>query len=464
MWVTGGEIVSQALSFMRNLIIARFITPEDFGIASTFALTLSLFEMFSNFAIDKFLIQNPKGGEPISLYTAQVMELGRNAINAFMLLLLAIPLAKLFGNARLAWAFALLAAVPFLRGWINLDICRFQRELRFRPVVWVELSSSIISTLLAIPLGFIFRDYRAMLLIVIAKSASYVAFTHIVAERRYSLAFAKERIREIWHFGWPLILNACVMFLIYQGDRLVIGSGNTIFHASKFNLTDLGLYAIGFALAESATQLLSKISNTILLPVLARSQDDLRQQGMLLDNALILTASIGSVVSAFFIIGGSSAVIFLYGHQYAGVAPIIGWIGAAQGLRILRVSPISVLLANGDTRSVLISNMYRAVALLCTIGIAFTGGTLSAVVFAAFIAENIAVLYCAKSVGHWSFRGWGVAIITFYAISIFAVLWKWKVVSSQPGVLDGLGVLFACIASGMVFLYGLRALLERRQC
>src|SRR5260370_14054025 len=62
--LAAGQVASQASSFIRNVIIARIISPADFGIAATFATTLSLMEMISYLAGEKLLVQSPDGDDP----------------------------------------------------------------------------------------------------------------------------------------------------------------------------------------------------------------------------------------------------------------------------------------------------------------------------------------------------------------------------------------------------------------
>ncbi|HEY4907333.1 MAG TPA: oligosaccharide flippase family protein, partial [Candidatus Acidoferrum sp.] len=101
-----GQIVSQACSFVRNLVIARIVSPADFGIAATFAMTLSLMEMVSNVASEMLLVQSPDGNEPGLQSTAQAMKVVRGIGNSLILLALAIPLSHLFGVPQATWAFA----------------------------------------------------------------------------------------------------------------------------------------------------------------------------------------------------------------------------------------------------------------------------------------------------------------------------------------------------------------------
>ena len=58
------QVIIQACSFVRSVILARLISPEDFGIAATLAMTFSLFEMVSNLSAELLLVQAEDGNEP----------------------------------------------------------------------------------------------------------------------------------------------------------------------------------------------------------------------------------------------------------------------------------------------------------------------------------------------------------------------------------------------------------------
>src|SRR3974390_2466706 len=154
-----GQMMSQAFSFLRNLIIARIITPADFGIAATFAMTVSLVEMVSSIAAETLIIQASDGDEPRLGRTSQSIKAGRGLINGFIMLLLADPVATLFGVPQARWAFRCLAIFPLARGLASLDMYRLQRGLRFWPTVLTDLGSNGIWTLIALALAFWLRNY-----------------------------------------------------------------------------------------------------------------------------------------------------------------------------------------------------------------------------------------------------------------------------------------------------------------
>ena len=199
--LTGGSVTVALCSFLRNIIIARLISVEDFGISATFAITVTLLEMSSNLAVDRLLVQAPDGDDPRLQATAQAFQVALGALGAIILFLAAGPIAALFGVPQATWAFRALALVPMIRGLSHLDMARVQREMRFGPSVLVETGPQVLVTLLAIPLGVYLGDYRAMLWVVLIQSASYTLFSHLVAHRPYSLAVDKALARRIVGFG-----------------------------------------------------------------------------------------------------------------------------------------------------------------------------------------------------------------------------------------------------------------------
>jgi len=73
LFLGGGRLIDRGLQFLRNIIVARLVSPEDFGIAALFVMTISFLEMFSNLAVDTLLVQSPQGNKSRFQQTSQLM-------------------------------------------------------------------------------------------------------------------------------------------------------------------------------------------------------------------------------------------------------------------------------------------------------------------------------------------------------------------------------------------------------
>lgn len=350
-----GQALSQGLSFVRNIIIARLLSPEDFGIAATFAITVSLLEMISDLAADKLIIQARDGDDPRLQSTAQLWQFIRGVASGLIIVLLAWPIAALFKVPEATWAFYWLALVPVLRGLVHLDIRRLQRWMRFWPAVASEAASQLVVTVAAFPLAWWLRDYSAMLWIVIIQAAVLALVSHMVAERGYGWSWDRAHAARLLDFGWPLLINGVLMFAIFQGDRLIVGS--------MYSMEELGLYSVAVALAFAPTTLLASLSLSILLPLLSQVQDDRPR----LTHRYVLSAQFfaaaSCLVAALFVLLGPMLIELCFGEKYVGAADVLAVLAMMQAVRLFRVPPTVAAMARGDTQNSMLANMARLAGL-----------------------------------------------------------------------------------------------------
>lgn len=392
---SGGALVTmqavvQGSALLRNVIIARLVTPADFGIAATFALTVVLLEMISNLDADKLLIQAEYGSAPRFQHTAQFVRAARGLLSALILFAAAGPLSHLFGVPQADWAFRCIALVPLIKGFAHADPIRTQRELIFRPTMVVEITTSVLTTLFAVLLGYGLRDYSLMLWVLVVQAVLQFVMSHWVAERPYRWAFDRQYLSSILAFGWPLLVNGLLLFIIFQGDRFVIASAPRLFAANTYSLHDLGLYSVAFTLAMAPTNAVATVATSLFLPLLARAQNsqaDFQRRYVACAQVVSLSAAL---IAIPLIVGGDWLIDKLYGSTYSGAGILLGWSAVMWALRTVRVAPSLAALAKGDTRNAMFSNIARALALVGVLFAAAWGAPLTWVAACGVAGELLA--------------------------------------------------------------------------
>ncbi len=369
--MTGGQTVAYALSFLRNLILARMLSRADFGLAATFSLAVSLLEFTNKFAIGQQVVQAKEGDSPAFLNTAHSFQFVTGVVSSGMLLVACLPMAYLFKVPEETWAFALIALIPLFRGLSNLDCARRQRHIEFLPSVLINLVPQVIVTALAWPMVVWIKDFRAILVLLLGKELLTMLMTHGVALRPYRLSWDRVLIRRMWNFGWPLILNGFFMFAAGQGDQVLVGSG--------YSLEVLGLYAAGASLIEALFMILASGLGSILLPVLSRCQEDLELFRKEYRDYVLLTAIAALVTMLPFIVAGEQILRLLYGSKYAGGGMIMAWLAPAYAFWFVRMASSTAAMARADTKNQMISNFFRASSLLLVLLAIFLGASVMTV-------------------------------------------------------------------------------------
>ena len=377
-----GNAAAALLSLARNIVIARLISVDDFGIASTFAITMALVEMASNFSLDRLLVQARDGEEPCFLSTLHAVQAGRGLLGALVLYAAAGPIALLFGVPEVAWAYQALSLIPLLRGLAHLDMFRRQRVMEFVPSVTVEAAAQLLATVAALPLALGLDDWRAMLYALLIQQIVFTATSHWVAARPYRWGWDRGVIRRALQFGWPIFLNGFLMFGIFYGDRIIVGS--------LIGMKELGWFSAAFLLTLVPTTVLAKTCQSFFLPQLSAARDDIAE----FSRIYILTFQcivFGALTLAMlFALAGPPIFIMLFGRDYEPAVTILIWLAVMQALRVAKAGPAIAALAKAETLNPLLANIPRAVLLLFAASAVISGGGILTVVMMAVVGEAFA--------------------------------------------------------------------------
>lgn len=391
MVLSGTQAAGQVCSMGRNIIVARLLSPTDFGIAAIFLMTVNLMDIISNMSLDRLLVQAEDGDMEAFQQTAQGINVVRGGISALLLALLAYPMAYLFNIPEAGMAFACLGLVPLVIGFSHLDPKRVERHMRFWPNSSVEVTSQVLLLVAAWPLATYFHDYRAMLWLLVLRSIVMLVGSHLVAERPYTLGWQQNYLQRFFKFGWPLLLNGMLLFLVLQGDRFLLGSAQKLF-GSNYVMADVGLYSAAFLAVNSPALLFFRAGN-VFLPYLSRSQSNIPEFVSKFNKIIYIYISMSmSFVLGYYFFGESLFVLF-FGNKYAEASRLIIVFATIFSLQIFRSSSVLASLSLGDSKTSMYTTLIRSFYIFVSIVIVYNNYSYIYIPFSSLIFESIAVIF-----------------------------------------------------------------------
>lgn len=380
-----GFATSQALSFGRNALIGHWLSRGDFGIAASITLTLQLCETLSDLGADRLIVQSDDGDNPALMASAHSLLVARGTLTALLLYALAGPMTSFFGIPDARWAFELIAAIPILKGFLNLDMRRRQRTLENAPFIAVEVLPQAIALLAAIPLLMAAPDYSAVVWIALIQATAAIVTSHAVSQRSYSLGWAHYHLGRLWRFGWPIWLSAIPLVAVYQGDRMIIGR--------IFGMESLADYTAVFMITMVPSLIAAKVGHALMLPLLAEKKADPQAFTTRVVSLGVMTlAAAAAYVIGFSILGGF-AVELVFGAKYADLGNLVLALAIMWGLRMVQAVPGMALIAVGETWPLLIAGLIRASTLGLAMYAALQGFSIAGVALAGAIGELASLIY-----------------------------------------------------------------------
>ena len=377
--ILSGNAAAAAMALLRNLLVAWLIPVGDFGIAATFAVVMAVAEMATVLGLQQQIVQSKDGDDPHFQAVLQAFQLLRAVLASAILFLLAGPLAAFLDIPEVVWAYQLLAVVPVLNALVHFDVWRLTRRMQFLPEVLTNTVPVLISLAAVWPLALVFGDWQVMLWAILLQAVVRAGLSHLLAERPWRLALDRRIILGSLNFGWPILANTVLLFIIVQGDKLVVGR--------ELGMETLGIFAMGLTLTLGPLTMLAGAALKFYLPQLSepdlspQRRDHLRLvvlQGFILAAAVLIT--LGAVL-------GGPVVHVLLGDRYQPLTLLIGWMVMAQGIRMLKGGPAIIALAAGHTGNALAANLVRGLAFPLMWYAAATSGDLVVVLWIATGAE-----------------------------------------------------------------------------
>jgi O-antigen/teichoic acid export membrane protein len=156
-------------------------------------------------------------------------------------------------------------------------------------------------------------------------------------------------------FGWPLIVNALLMFGYQQGDQVLIGT--------NFSVASLASYSLAVSITMVPGYMFQYVLNTIMLPLLSQVKDDELNYRRRFSMCSELSTFAGVLIACFLIICGEWIIVTVFGSKYSGSGALVAWLAVANTLRIIRSVTSIAAIARADTINNMLSNIYRTTSL-----------------------------------------------------------------------------------------------------
>lgn len=363
-WTLVGFSLGQVLRLGTNLIMARLLFPEAFGLMSLVMVLLAGLELFSDLGIGQAVVQNPRGDQASFLGTAFTLQVARGIV-LFALACLAAPLfGWVYGHAELLVLIPVTALGSLVSGLASLSLFSAQRRLALRTVTIVELACQTVAA--GVMVGWCAFDRSVWALVAggLANAACKTLLSHVAFPGpRARLAWSRDDAAAILHFGRWILVSTLLTFLATQADRLIFGR--------LLSLEMLGIYSIALLMASVPRDVLARLSFAIIFPLYSRV---LREQRALRP---VWAASrrwgllgLGLALGGLFACGPALAEL-LYDDRYRPVGWMLRFLALGGWFVALEAMNGSALLAVGEARWVAAGNAAKLAALLVLVPLGF---------------------------------------------------------------------------------------------
>ncbi|WP_291327869.1 oligosaccharide flippase family protein [Desulfovibrio sp. UCD-KL4C] len=306
----GGQ---QAISFLVFLVIARFVGPEEYGMAMLCFIYLSATNLLLSSLAESIVVFQIKDRERLS------MLFGFTMITGIILSVLCFTFsefaAKVLGDIRIGSLLRYLSLVPILIATISVPQLIVLRELDFKIYAIRSLCASIGSGVIGITLAYYGAGAYALIFqqIVLYFIANIVLWAFI--DWRPQWIFNRKLLIDTIKPGFNLMGSNFVSVCEEQVPRVII--------ASILDTISVGFYTFAYRMTAALKDILIMPSISTLYPALAKLNNDINRQKELIGHMIFLIGFIVVPTLSFASITAPIYITLFFSDKWSGSTQLL---------------------------------------------------------------------------------------------------------------------------------------------
>jgi O-antigen/teichoic acid export membrane protein len=390
------------------VVLARLLTPADFGLVAMVATITGLGQAFADLGLSEATIQRKE----ITHDQVSVLFWINLAIGIGLMLVtmgLAPFLAKFYRDPRLV-NITLLLSFTFLIGGLKVQAdAILKRQMRFSVLAFRDVFSYALAVPVAITIAWRGGSYWALVALPLTLNLTAMVFSWLIVDWRPGLPRRDAEVGSMIVFGGNVAASYFVTTVSRSADNVLIGW--------YLGAGPLGLYSRAYNLLMLPVRQLSAPAGSVAVPAFSRTQTEPERLARYYLRAVNLLMWVSAPVFGFLFVAAKPAIVLILGNQWREAAPVFQILTIAALTQLLLESTIWLFVSRGQSQQLL-----RLLLIITPIIIGSYAIGLPFGIKGVALAGSLVLLMILPWMLQFSFRGTNLTLLRLSRALLFPVM------------------------------------------
>lgn len=362
-WNVSASLIIELTRFVRSVVLARILVPEDFGLLGMALTVTAGFNAISTLGFSRTIVTNnfeTTAQTKAHLNTIWTLELLRSLLIYLLIAASAIPLSHFYRQPQLKIIIPVLGLVTVVQGLQNTGMVMLRKEISFARIFWFEVITNAVGVASSIVLASIMRNVWALVLGLLITALVGTALSYVFHSHRPRFRLERRILRGALHLGTLTLVIAATSYLMSMADNVLVGR--------TLGPRALGNYSLAFNIASTPISVLVFSMTSVLFPAYAHITAH-RPHAM--DAALtkVLTFSLLIMVAiavALFLVS-SEVVQLFFGRKWSTAGYVLRILALVIPLRGLSLIASAVLWGMNKPKHVAFGTTIEAIVFVAAL-------------------------------------------------------------------------------------------------
>lgn len=271
----------QGTQFALQIILARLLTPEHYGVLAIMIIFTTLANVFIQNGFNTALIQNKDVTEE-DFSSVFWVTLGIAGVLYAVIFFAAPLIADFYSMPELVSPFRVLALMLFPGALNSVQLAKVSREMDFKKVFYSNVGAIIIAGIVGIVIALLGGGLWALVAQTMLNIFIAAIVMTVTSKLKLRLVINWTRVKVLFSYGWKLLVSGLVDTLYQDLQALVVGK--------KYNSATLGFFNKGKQFPQFIMNSVNGAVQSVMLPAMSEKQDKREELKALMRQAISLGA------------------------------------------------------------------------------------------------------------------------------------------------------------------------------
>ena len=397
-WTTIQKFSKMGIQFISGIVLARLLTPFDYGCIGMLMVFISLSETLIDGGFGSALIQKKRPTQ-IDYSTIFYWNMALSVLLYFLLYFSAPTIARFYGIPILCDVLRVQGLILFIYALNVIQRNQLRKQLKFKVIAVTRIFTSIIALIITILMALM--DYGVWALVsqnLIAAAIPMIVFW-IYTKWRPSWVFSWQSFKELFNFGIYMFLTHLLNNMSKYVQNLFIGK--------IYDPSTLGYYTKGKSTERLASSTISGVMTSVTYPLYAEVQDDMLRMHNMIKRLTTTIAYLTFPLLVILLLIAKPIFVILYSDRWINSIPYFQLLCIAGLGDCLIAVNLQTIAAIGKSKTMFIWTVVKRIVGISAIlgGLIAFGmyGLLVGAIFNSWFAYSINIWLVSKHVGyHWT--------------------------------------------------------------
>jgi len=446
-WSFTDSIVNQIIHFIIGLILARLLSPSEYGIIGMAMVFISVSESIVQCGLGQALIRKPNCTEA-DYNTMFYTNIALGLVTFSILYFSAGAIARFYHSSELILLTKVMAVNLIINSFGMVETAILTKQIDFKKQTKISVISTTTSGIVGIGLAFLGFGYWSLVIRTLTQNLIRVILLYTLSKFKAKLIYSIDSFKELFGFGIKLLTAGLIDNVYRNIYQLVIGK--------YFSPAELGYYSRAEQFKNLPSQNIDSTIQRVTYPVLTNIADNDSKLKAVYKHLLKLLIFITSTTMILMIINAREIILILLGEKWAPTIPYLKIIGISGMIFPLHTLNLNLLKTKGRSDLFLKLEIIKKIIVIPVIIIGVHYGMivmLWGMVFNSFFAYLLNSMFSAKLIGYSTWHQLLDIIPTFINTAIMAIL-AFAVGQIAPSNLFLSLILKTSVAMGYLFAAG----------